>query len=83
MKKVIVYTTHHCPYCKRAKDLLTRKQIPFQEVDLTHDNERRRQLEAKTGWMSVPMIFIGDEFIGGFDDLYALEDSGKLDEKFQ
>lgn len=83
MKKVTVYTTDFCPYCKRAKDLLTRKNIPFQEVDLTHDDEKRKELERKTGFMTVPMIFIGDEFVGGSDDLHALERSGKLDEKLK
>ena len=83
MKKVIVYTTDYCPYCKSAKDLLARKKISFQEINLTHDAEKRKQLEDQTGWMTVPMIFIGDEFIGGSDDLHALENSGKLDKKLE
>ena len=79
MKPVIVYTTDYCPYCKRAKDLLARKKIPFQEINLTDDTQKRNALEEKTGWMTVPMIFIGDQFIGGCDELYALESAGKLD----
>lgn len=69
MKPVIVYTTDYCPYCRRAKNLLTKKNIPFQEIDLTRDDTKRKELEAKTGWMTVPMIFIGDKFIGGSDEL--------------
>ena len=72
-KKVTVYTTSYCPYCNRAKDILKRAGITFQEVDLTNDDKLRAELEKKTeGWQTVPMIFIGDEFIGGCDDLAAL-----------
>lgn len=78
MKKVTVYSTDYCPYCKRAKDLLSKKGIPFEEVNLSHDPKKREELEEKTGWMTVPMIFFGDKFIGGCDDLYALDRSGKL-----
>ena len=81
MKSVTLYTTTYCPYCTRAKDLLKRKKIPFQEIDLTHDQKKRDELEERTGWLTVPMIFIGEEFIGGCDDLYALEASGELDKK--
>ena len=79
-KKVIIYTTSFCPYCNRAKDLLKRKKIAFEEVDVTEDEKKRQALEEKTGWSTVPQIFIGEKFIGGSDDLQALEASGKLDE---
>jgi len=81
MKPVKVYSTSHCPYCMRAKQLLKNKNIPFQEIDLSHDEETRGKIQDETGWMTVPMIFIGEEFIGGFDDLSALERSGELDKK--
>ncbi|MSR77670.1 MAG: glutaredoxin 3 [Candidatus Omnitrophica bacterium] len=81
MKQVTVYTTQYCPYCTRAKNLLKSKNIPFQEIDLTDNQAKRDELQAKTGWMTVPMIFIGDDFIGGCDDLYALEASGNLLQK--
>lgn len=80
-KKVTVYSTEYCPYCTRAKNLLKSKGIAFEEVDLTHDSEKRNAMQAKTGWMSVPMIFIGDEFIGGCDDLHALDAKGELIKK--
>ena len=83
MKLVTIYTTDYCPYCARVKNLLKSKQIFFKEVDITHQDKLRAELEEKTGWMTVPMIFIGEEFIGGCDDLYALNTSGKLDQKLR
>ena len=82
-KKVVIYTTDYCPHCRRAKDLLRRKNIPFDEIDVTHDEAKRNEIAEKTSWMTVPMIFIDKEFIGGADDLYALEASGKLDSKLK
>lgn len=78
-KTVTIYTTRNCPHCLRAKDLLKKKKISFQEIDLTEDARRRDEAEARYGWMSVPMIVIGDKFIGGADELYALERKGGLD----
>ena len=80
-KKVTVYTTQFCPYCTCAKALLKSRGITFEEVDLTHDEKRREEVQEKTGWMTVPMIFIGDEFIGGSDDLHALDAKGQLVKK--
>ena len=80
-KQVAIYTTTYCPHCQRAKDLLKRKGISYREVDITDDEKIREELEERTGWMTVPMIFIGDEFIGGADELYALEASGQLTQK--
>ncbi len=81
MKNVIVYTTNYCPYCSRAKNLLKQKGIAFKEIDLTNDDAKRNELTEKTGCMTVPMIFIGDEFVGGSDDLHALDAAGELDKK--
>lgn len=78
MKKVIVYTTRYCPYCTRAKSLLQQKNIPFDEVDLSDNHAKRQEIADQTGWTTVPMIFIGEEFIGGCDDLYELDRSGRL-----
>ena len=78
-KPATIYTTHACPHCARAKDLLKRKGIAFREVDLTDNETERVKMEKKTGWMTVPMIFFGEEFIGGADELYELERTGKLD----
>lgn len=77
-KPVIVYTTRYCPHCARAKDLLKRRGIPFQEIDVTEDSRRRREAEERYGWMTVPLIVIGDKCIGGADELHELDRSGKL-----
>lgn len=77
---VIVYTTPICPYCVRAKQLLKQKGVPFSEIDLSRESaEARQELMVRTRHRTVPQIFIGEQFIGGFDDLYALERQGKLD----
>lgn len=81
MKNVQIFTTNYCPYCLRAKDLLKKKNIEFQEIDLTLDDEGRIALVEKSGGRkTVPQIFIGDFHVGGCDDLYALDQAGKLDE---
>ncbi len=80
-KEVKVYTTQYCPYCTRAKNLLKSRNIPFQEIDLSNDPEKREKLSSETGWMTVPMIFIGQEFIGGSDDLHRIAENGQLDAK--
>ena len=82
-KPVTVYTTDYCPYCSRAKNLLTQKGIAFKEVNVSDDQALRDDLEEKTGSMTVPMIFIGEEFIGGSDELHALDASGELDRKLK
>lgn len=78
---VLVYTTTVCPYCVRAKQLLQRKNIAYEEIDLNKEaSEVRTELMARTKHRTVPQIFINDQFIGGFDQLYALDKQGKLDE---
>jgi glutaredoxin 3 len=80
MTKVKIYTTPICPYCVRAKSLLKRKGVPFEEVDVFMDSEARDEMEAKAnGRRSVPQIFVDESHVGGCDDLYALENEGKLD----
>lgn len=79
MTKVQLYTWSNCPYCVRAKDLLTRKQIPFTEINLDGKDQELTELRARTGQRTVPQIFINDQLIGGFTDLAALDASGDLD----
>ncbi len=77
---VTVYSTTVCPYCIRAKQLLERKGIAYKEVNLSQEApEVRIELMQRTNHRTVPQIFINDQFIGGFDQLYALEREGKLD----
>ncbi|MBU3847352.1 MAG: glutaredoxin 3 [Candidatus Acinetobacter avistercoris] len=79
--QVTVYSTNMCPYCVRAKQLLERKGIEYKEVNLSKEApEVRLELMQKTNYRTVPQIFIKEQFIGGFDQLYALEREGKLDE---
>ncbi len=80
MKNVTIYTTPVCPYCVRAKSLLQRKDIPYTEIDVAQDEERRAWLIKATGRRTVPQIFIGDQPVGGCDDLYELDRTGKLAE---
>ncbi len=78
MAKVTLYTTRYCPYCMRAKILLKSKDAAFEEVDVS-DDDARDELVERTQWQTVPQIFIGEEFVGGYDQLQALDDEGKLD----
>jgi glutaredoxin 3 len=80
MKKIIIYTTLVCPYCVRAKALLTRKNFTYEEINANDDKIRDEMIKKSGGMRTVPQIFIGDQHIGGCDDLYALEKDGKLDE---
>ena len=79
-KAVRIYTTTYCPYCVKAKVLLERKGIPFEEIDVTGNQEAREKLvEMSGGRKTVPQIFIGDVHVGGCDDLYAADGDGRLD----
>ncbi len=80
MKPVQVYTTMFCPYCTAAKTLLTRKGVPFEEIDASGNPELRQQIMERSGQHTVPQIFINDESIGGFSELDELEMCGELDE---
>jgi glutaredoxin 3 len=79
MPKVTVYTKSNCPYCVRAKDLLSRKGVKFEEIYLDDRPEEYATLKQKTGLMTVPQIFIGEELVGGYTDLAGLDQAGKLD----
>jgi len=72
---VRIYTTSYCTYCRRAKDLLRERAIPFEELDVTDDEEARRWLVSATGRRTVPQIFIGEEPIGGYEELRALDEA--------
>ena len=80
MKKITIYTADYCGFCHAAKALLTRKGVPFDDVDVTHDPAARRDVAQRSRQSTVPQIFIGDESIGGFAELQTLEVSGELDD---
>ena len=77
---VKVYTTSSCPYCDRAKALLRKRDVPFEEIDVSTDAAKRAWLvQASGGRRTVPQIFIEDAAIGGSDELHALDRSGELE----
>jgi len=79
MVKVIMYTTQHCSFCVRAKGLLRHKGVPFEEIDVSANDELREKMIEASGRRTVPQIFINDRPIGGFEELQALDDQGELD----
>ncbi|HUC47878.1 MAG TPA: glutaredoxin 3 [Xanthobacteraceae bacterium] len=80
MAKIDIYTIPYCPYCADAKDLLARKGVSFHEIDGRANGEVRKEMIARAnGRSSFPQIFIGAIHVGGCDDLYALDEAGKLD----
>ena len=80
MTSVEIYTQQYCPYCHWAKELLTRKGVEFREIDVTADRQMRQEMVARAnGGTTVPQIFIGATHVGGCDQLYALEEGGKLE----
>jgi len=80
MPAVEIYTTPYCPYCAWARELLTKKNIAFKDFDVSGNAPLREEMiKRANGRNTVPQIFIGATHIGGCDELYALEDEGKLD----
>ena len=78
MKAVTIYTTTYCPYCHAATDLLKERNINYEEIDVTSNNEKRIWLVKTTGQRTVPQIFFGEKPIGGYDDLSAIIHANKL-----
>jgi glutaredoxin 3 len=80
MAVIDIYTIRYCPYCLDAKELLSRKGVSFHEIDVSADRDKRKEMIARAnGRSTYPQIFIGAIHVGGCDDLYALEEAGKLD----
>jgi glutaredoxin 3 len=79
MAKVEMYTTPFCGYCARAKSLLEKKGAAYVEVDVMMDDKKRTEMRERAKRSTVPQIFINGEYIGGSDELVALEQAGKLD----
>jgi glutaredoxin 3 len=80
---VTVYTSDWCPYCQRAKGLLTQKNVVFSEINVDEDAKFREAMIARSNRRTVPQIFIGDRHVGGCDDLFELDRSGELDRLIQ
>lgn len=79
MSPVQIYTTRLCAYCVAAKRHLERRGVPYEEIDVSHDEAQREWLVEATGRRTVPQIFIGGRPIGGYTDMLELERSGALD----
>ncbi|MDO8379418.1 glutaredoxin 3 [Phenylobacterium sp.] len=80
MAQVTIYTKPYCPYCVRAVSLLEKKGVDFTEVEAAFDPEKRKEMMQRAGGRATfPQIFIGEDHIGGCDDMMALEQAGKLD----
>jgi glutaredoxin 3 len=79
MAKVLIYTKTVCPYCDAAKNLFEKLGVAFEAINLDGQNELRAKLSAENGgFRTVPMIFINDKFMGGFDDVNKIHQQGEL-----
>ena len=78
--KIVMYGTEFCSYCAAARLLLKKKGLDFEDILVSRDDDKRREMERLSGRNTVPQIFIDDEPIGGFDELYSLEQDGRLDQ---
>lgn len=79
-KAIRVYVWKSCPYCKAAVRLLDKKNLDYQEIDIFGDNDMRKKLQNQTDHYTVPYIFIGETFIGGYSEMKRLMAVGKWDE---
>lgn len=79
MAKVTIYTRPFCPYCSRAVALLIDKRADFTEIEAGMDPALRQEMMQRSGRNTFPQIFVGEQHIGGCDDMMALESAGKLD----
>jgi glutaredoxin 3 len=80
MSDVTVYTTEPCSYCARVKGLLRSRGVEFAEVNLSKDPDGRVELAQRTGMMTFPQVIVGGRLLGGFTEVQAAADSGRLDE---
>jgi glutaredoxin 3 len=77
---ITLYTTRYCPYCIRARDLLDEKGAAYKDIAVDHDPQLRQEMMGRSGRSTVPQIWIGEQHIGGSDELTLLERQGNLDE---
>lgn len=75
-----IYGTEFCSYCTAARMLLKKKGLDFEDVLVSRDDDLRQEMENRSGRQTVPQIFIDDQHVGGFDDLHALDQDGRLDD---
>lgn len=82
-KPVLMYATSICPYCAAARKLLRDRGVTWQEIAVGGDRQKRQEMMTRSGRRTVPQIFIGDQHVGGFDDLSALDQEGALERLLQ
>jgi glutaredoxin 3 len=80
MAKITVYTTEPCSFCARVKGLLKAHGAEFAEINLSKDPTGRTELVQRTGMMSFPQVLVGDRLLGGFAEVQAAADSGRLEQ---
>jgi glutaredoxin 3 len=80
MSEIIVYTTEPCSFCRRVKGLLTTHGVEFSEINLSKDPVGRTELARSTGMLSFPQVVVDGELLGGFSEVQAASESGRLDE---
>jgi glutaredoxin 3 len=80
-KKIIMYIKNGCSYCEKARLLLAQKNLKWQEEDITFDLDKKKEMLSRSrGVQTVPQIFIGSFYVGGYDDLLRLQQTGELDQ---
>ena len=79
MADVLMYSTDPCPFCRNAKAHLDKRGIPYEEINLGKDPAGRTELAEKTGMMTFPQVIVGDELVGGFQELLAADKDGTLE----
>ena len=80
MPEITVYTTDPCSFCRRVKDLLDARGLPFSEVNLSKDPAGRMELVQRTGMMSFPQVVVGEAVLGGFREVIEADQTGRLEE---
>ena len=80
MNKITLYTSEPCGYCRQAKALLAKRGLEYDEINLAMNADGRTELALRTGMMTFPQVIIGDELVGGFDQLLQADRSGRLSE---
>ena len=80
MSDVTIYTTDPCSFCARVKGILSSRGVPFAEINLSKDPAGRVALASRTGMMTFPQVVVDGELLGGFKEVQAAAESGRLDE---
>jgi glutaredoxin 3 len=80
MSQVVIYTTDPCSFCARVKGLLKARGVEYAEINLSRDPDGRVELAQRTGMMTFPQVIVDGELLGGFTEVQAAADSGRLDE---